>query len=769
MRVSNLTFYRYGIALVVSLGFYCFLGMLPSRLFDEKYSTIVLDKNNEILGGIASDFGMWHLPTSYNHPTKLETCIMEYEDKRFNYHPGIDPLAILRALKSNITQRKKVSGGSTITMQLARLIYKDNPRNIFYKIKEALLALRLELAYSKREIISMYLSHAPYGGNIVGYEAASLKYFGHPASELSWAEAAALAVLPNQPAMIFPGKNEKIFKQKRNFLLQKLYQNKKISLEDLALALDEPLPQKAIRFPSLSPHLLALIKKQNPQGGVFKTTLDKKLQSQVMQILESDRGVLEANKVHNACVLVVDNISSEVKAYVGNLPQSKQSPEVDIVQSVRSYGSLLKPFLYYESIREGLILPDALLPDYPTNFGNFVPKNFSQKYSGASPASEALYRSYNIPFVHLLHNFGIDRFLYLMRKHGANNLNKSAAHYGLSLVLGGGELTPWELASLYALFPKTLLAFENPHYNFYQNIYWEKPDTQSTTSKMDPAAVWFTAQALKNVVRPDEEQSHEFFYGKQGICWKTGTSFGNRDAWAIGFNKYVTVLVWCGNADGTGRSGHTGVRSAAPILFHIFDILPQGSEFATPYDLMSELNVCKMSGMKAGENCKGHIQSTWLPANARKSPICSFHKTYTISIDKQYRFNEDCISGIYILENYFVMPPKMRYYYQKQRQNELPPLHPSCKVDNGRELEIIYPRPNAEIVIPTLLDGTKGSVIFEAVHRRKNAEVFWFINQEFVKKTISEHIISISPPSGTHHLFLYDELGNTVSSKFEVK
>jgi penicillin-binding protein 1C len=745
--------------------------MLPNPLFNQNYSTLILDQNGEILSGKTSKDGMWRFPANESHPHKLEACILAYEDQRFYLHPGIDPLAILRAIKLNFSQRKKVSGGSTITMQLARLIYKDNPRTFFYKAKEILLALRLELSFSKKEILNMYLSNAPFGGNVVGYEAASLRYFGHSASELSWGEAAALAVLPNQPAMIFPGKNENRFKEKRNFLLQKIWGNNYISDIDYQLALQEDLPQKAQNFSSLSPHLLSYAIENNPHSAIIYTTLNKRLQSQILSLLESDRKILEANKIDNACVLVLDNQKSEVLSYIGNLPNAHQSADVDIIHSIRSYGSLLKPFIYYLAISEGLILPHSLLPDYPVSFGNFVPKNFNQKYMGALPASEALYRSLNIPFVHLLKDFGIERFLFLMKKIGAKSLNKSAEHYGLSLILGGGELTPWELMKMYSYFPKTMLSFQNPDSLYFDDIYWHKKEKKQPLETWDRAAVWYTLDALKNVVRPDEEQANEYYYGKQGISWKTGTSFGNRDAWSIGFNKAFTVLIWCGNADGTGRSGHTGVKAAAPIMFHIFDILQGTTEFVKPYDNMIEIETCKLSGMKAGKYCIENIEKLWLPMASAKAQICKYHQSYVVSSDWNFRYNETCEGESTMTANFFVMPPKMEYYYQKHKPSHqsLPPLHPECRLTDFNEIDILYPRENTYIIVPVLLDGSKGSVIFEAVHKRKGAELFWFIDQKFIQKTKSEHSINISPEIGEHILYISDENGNSVQRKFVVK
>ncbi|MDL2282839.1 penicillin-binding protein 1C, partial [Parabacteroides sp. OttesenSCG-928-G06] len=445
------------IALLFIWYFFC----LPQQLFDVPYATVVTDRSGDLLGARIADDGQWRFPERATVPEKMKVCLTTFEDRYFYRHPGVNPLAIGRALWQNIKQKRIVSGGSTLTMQTIRLSRRE-ARRVGEKLKEMILATRLELRYSKEEILALYVSHAPFGGNVVGLDAAAWRYFGHPADQLSWAEAATLAILPNAPAMIHPGKSREALRRKRNRLLSQLYDRELIDASTYELALEEPLPDEPLPLPQTAPHLVSLFH-QSQRGKQVASTLDKGLQQRVESLLERWNNEFRRSDIRNMAALVVDIQTNEVVAYCGNVrfEADDSGNQVDVIQAPRSTGSILKPFLYYAALQEGIILPHTLLPDIPVNINGFSPQNFNLAYEGAVSASEVIARSLNIPSVQLLRQYSVPKFYTFLRQIGLTTLHKPAGHYGLSLILGGAEATLWDVTAAYINMGRSLLGLAN--------------------------------------------------------------------------------------------------------------------------------------------------------------------------------------------------------------------------------------------------------------------------------------------------------------------
>jgi penicillin-binding protein 1C len=369
---------------VLVIFFFC----LPNPLFNKPSSTVLEDRSgNLIQAQIASD-GQWRFPYNNQVPEKFKQSIIQYEDRYFYKHIGINPYSIYRAVKLNIKARRVVAGGSTISMQVIRLVRNGKSRTFKEKLIDIFCALRLEIGYSKNEILSLYVSHAPFGGNVVGLDAASWRYFGRPAKLLSWAESATLAVLPNSPALIYPGKNRDALLRKRDRLLKSLYLSGKIDRTTYNLSLTEPLPLKPFPLPQLAPQLLARVINDHQMGKQVITSLDANLQKQVMRIIAYHHNYLKENKINNAAALVLDVETGRTLCYVGNVDEPNKKAEgydVDIITSARSTGSILKPFLYAAMLQDGLILPNTLIPDIPTQIAGYTPKNYNEGYDGAVP------------------------------------------------------------------------------------------------------------------------------------------------------------------------------------------------------------------------------------------------------------------------------------------------------------------------------------------------------------------------------------------------
>lgn len=753
---------------------------LPDPLFDAPSSTVLEDRQGRLLNARIAEDGQWRFPEQDSLPEQYVQAVLAFEDKHFFYHPGIDPFAIARAVKENISQKKIVSGASTLTMQVIRLSRKGKPRTYFQKIIEAALALRAELRYSKTEILSLYASHAPFGGNIVGLDAAAWRYFGVPPHKLSWGQSAALAVLPNAPALIRPGRNTNAYLEKRNALLQTLKKRKVIDSLTCELACDEPLPEAPMPVPQEATHLLNQAISEGKKEQRIKSTLSLPLQRKVNHEMQAHFKRLESNQIHNAGAILLEVETGEVMAYAGNTkhPENLHHNQVNMVSAPRSSGSVLKPFLYAAMLQEGMILPKTLIADVPVNFEGYSPKNFSNRYDGAVHADEVLYRSLNVPMVRMLKQYGLSRFHNLLQKIGFQTINKPANHYGLSLILGGAETRLDELAGYYASLARILNHFNDKQDYFSDDLHRpvyeknQKPTMlQNKTPLFSASAIYETYQALTHLERPEQESGWKYFTSSRKIAWKTGTSFGFRDAWAIGVTPEYVVAVWAGNADGEGRPGLTGLSAAAPLMMDLFRLLPPTTWFQRPWEEQIEAAVCRKSGHLAGPHCHP-VDTILIPENGIRSTSCPYHQTIHLDSTKTYRVDASCYPAHKIIhQSWFLLPPAMDYYHRQSNPSyrSLPELSPDCKAyGDEKVMEIIYPEENSRIFIPKEMSGDIGNVVMKAAHRNINTTLFWFIDKDYAGQTKGEHQIAVQPEQGSHVLTITDKKGNSISRSFEI-
>ncbi len=753
---------------------------LPKQLFKDPTATVITSSKNELLGAQIAKDGQWRFPQNDSIPEKFKTCIIQFEDEYFYKHPGFNPISIFKALRDNLKSGTVKRGGSTITQQVIRLSRKGPSRTYFEKLKEIILATRLEFRESKNNILSYYSSYAPFGGNVVGLDAASWRYFNRNANQLSWAESATLAVLPNAPSLIYPGKNQNRLLKKRDRLLKKLLEKTIIDSLTYQLSIAERLPQKPYPLPQIAPHLLQKVSKSN-HGKRIKTTVDAKLQQRVNYIIKSHYNQLSQNEIYNAAVLVLDVKTRKVLAYVGNTPTDKaHQKDVDIVDKPRSTGSILKPFLYAAMLDSGDLLPNTLVADVPTQFGSYNPENYDKTYDGAVPASRALSRSLNVPAVRMLQDFGLDRFYHYLKALQLKDLKYNANHYGLSLILGGAESNLWDLCKSYAALSSTLNHFSANSSEYFTNEFCEPTFLASdkldfgdkTTDKtlFDAASIYLTYESLKEVNRPEGDESWEFFDGSKQIAWKTGTSFGFRDAWAIGTTKDYVVGVWVGNADGEGRPGLVGVQTAAPILFDVFDLLPNSNWFSQPFDEMQEVAICKQSGHRASPNCST-IEQKFIQVNGLKTKPCPYHILIHVDRNESFQVNASCedLSNI-THKSWFVLPPLMAYYYKTKNPfyKSLPKYRSDCLGAHTVSMEFIYPKENNAIFLPKDFDGKTNDLILKIAHSKPESTLFWYVDNTFVGSTKDIHDIAILPKQGIHMITVVDEFGNEVKRKITI-
>ena len=770
---------------VTATAILCLAAMLvatsPRNLFPDNYATVLTSADGELLGARLSPDEQWRFPPIDTVPDIIRECIVQYEDKRFYRHFGIDVLALARATKQNLTRHKVVSGGSTITMQVSRLSYGTTKRTLTQKIKEAWRSLYIELAFSKDEILAMYVSHAPFGGNTIGIAASSWRYFGRDASRLSWAESATLAVLPNSPALVHPGKNRDLLLQKRNFLLGKLLSADIIDNDTYELSVKEDLVLAPKPLPNLAPHLLDKANAKSP-GKQVRSTLDAGLQQNTQSTLNYYVDKYKANHIHNAAVIVCEVKTGNVVAYCGNTTlqaDDKFGNQVDIISAPRSSGSILKPFLYSAMLQDGTLLPSMLVPDIPTNISGFTPQNYKKTFSGAVPASNALTQSLNVPMVRLLQKYSAGRFLSFLRKIGLTTLPYNSDHYGASLILGGAEVCLWDLCGTYSSMARILETFNtnNSQYNLndlhpltYEPVQKQEP-SWSETGIFSAGAIYLTFDAMSELNRPEEEADWHNFNSMKKIAWKTGTSFGSRDAWAIGVTPNYVVGVWVGNASGEGRAGMTGVGFAAPIMFSVFSKLPQTEWFEMPYSEMEIIPICRKSGFIASELCE-EIDSLTFMEVGKISGICPYHHLVHLTPDGKYRVNNSCMPVSEIRNvSWFTLPPTMAHYYSLCHLDykTLPPYHPDCIADIQPTMQVIYPENYATLVRTKGISGEKGKFVFRAAHSDIDETIYWYIDDCYIGTTESFHEISVNVETGRHVLTITDAIGNQVQRVFYIQ
>ena len=683
---------------------------LPRELFrNVSYSTVVESAEGELLGARIAADEQWRFPPADTVPAHYAAALIQFEDRAFRWHPGVNPAALVRAAVANLRAGHVVSGGSTLTMQVIRLS-RQKERTLWQKTIEAVQATRLELRYSKKQILALYAAHAPYGGNVVGLEAAAWRYF------------ATLAILPNAPGTLHLSRGREQLLAKRNRLLERLLEHGDIDRDTYEAALEEPLPGAPLPLPALAPHYV----NRCPAGQRTRTSLRVGLQKAVSEAVDRRSGELAAEGVADMAAVVIDNADGAVVAYIGNACMDRERPgvQVDVAASARSTGSILKPFLYAAALEEGVILPRTLLPDVPMNLGGFAPQNFDRQFYGAVPAHEALARSLNIPAVYLLRAYGVPKFHALLKEAGLSTLTEAPEHYGLSLILGGAEARLDEVTAAYA-----------GMVHFYQG--------QNEADFAPRLAIWYTLEALKEVNRPDE-LDWRLIRSVRKAAWKTGTSYGFRDAWAVGMTPTYTIGVWAGNAQGQGVPGLTGARAAGPVMFDILNLLPEDERWFEMPDQAghdgSWVGVCVQSGMLAGPECP-EKEEVLIPAAGLESAPCPYHK-----------------------DGEFVLPPAMEWYYK--------PHHPEYtgarKTHQTKEIEFIYPASGSTLTLPRQLNGQVEGVVFRVAHHKSNATLWWHLDQTYVGETRFLHELRLAPTPGKHTLTVVDGEGNSVSVMFRV-
>jgi penicillin-binding protein 1C len=758
--------------LVLVISFVAYLLIPFSRPFkDADYSLIVKDEQGKIIRVFLNKDEQWCLPPedTIKIPDKLKQAVICFEDNYFQWHPGVNPVSVVRAIYQNIAQKRIVSGASTITMQVARL-EKRRKRTLGNKIIEMFKAVKIDIYYSKNKILKLYLNHAPYGSNIIGYRAASWRYFEKLPQELSWAEAALLAVLPNAPGLVSPSANRNLLKKKRDQLLDKLYRKKIFDSETHKFALLEPVPVREYPFEALAPHLSQIIYNNSGKDKVITTTISYSYQSYLESLLKHQLVNLQRLGIRNGAALVIETQTGKVKAYVGSQDffDSDGQGQVNGVTAPRSSGSLLKPFLYALSIDEGLIVPQTLLKDVPSYFDAFSPNNADEKFNGVVTAKEALIRSLNVPAVRLLNTYGVSRFYSFLKKAGMSTLFRQPDDYGLPLIIGGAETTLWDMA----MFFRGL-----GNYGKFQPSWYLLKDSvksrEETVKLISSGAAYLTLDILKELKRPETEFYWQQYQGQKPIAWKTGTSYGHKDAWAIGVSPQWTVAVWLGNFDSEPNLNLSGTGSAGPLLFEIFNFLPHDPRLKWFEKIEMDFKkaiICRETGFLAGDYCD-HKDTVDVPVFMLPLRLCPFHTNLFLDKEEKYSVCSYCWKEGYHEKHYLVFPADINYQLKLRGQwvESVPDHNPACKQKSSlNPLQFIYPLDSAQLWVPRDFDGKLQKIVAKIAHDKPIKNVFWYLDDEYLGNTKNKHIKAIDVEKGWHNIMVMDEDGYKDKVKFHV-
>ena len=566
-----------------------------------------------------------------------------------------------------------------------------------------------------------------------------------------------------------PGKNSSELLRKRNRLLEKLFVHEVIDSMTYSLAIMEEIPLKPNPLPNTTFHLLDFAIKSGMEGTRITTTIDRNLQESISAKLDNYVKILAQNDIRNACAMMISLKDNSVKAYVGNSNHDKSGAKfVDLIQAPRSSGSILKPFLYAKAMDAGLIHSKSLLRDVPISINKFSPSNFDKRFEGVVPAGDALARSLNVPATLLLQDYGVQLFHNDLKQLGFSNINRSPGNYGLTLILGGAEVSLWNVMGAYSQQAKLLKDYDNDEIGTEGVKLWvDSEGSKSVSGLISPGSWWLTSEALTEVQRPGLDKNWKNFSSSRRIAWKTGTSHGFRDAWAVGYDSEHIVGVWIGNAEGDGRPGLTGVSVAAPLMFQILQQVKSNTWFANPKSDLKYINLCAESGNIPTLVCP--LVEVQIAKKSNLQVICSVHKKILLNENKE-RVYQDCKTSRSIDTVWFSLDPIASHYYKKSHYDyqPLPPFSKACIAPDDQSLAIIYPSDNSDIVVPKGLDGKEEMVLLEAASNNENTTLFWHLNDKYIGSTLGIHELSLALSPGDHSLLVMDENGNTVSNNFQV-
>jgi penicillin-binding protein 1C len=730
------------------------------------YSPVITASDGSVINAFLSRDDKWRMqlePDEIN--PVLKKAVLLKEDKYFYLHPGINPFAIARALANNLLHDRKTSGASTITMQVARLLYPQQ-RTYANKLYEMFRALQLECYYSKDEILQLYLNLVPFGGNIEGVKAASVLYFQQSPGQLSLAQAVTLTVIPNKPSSLRIGEQNERIVAFRNKWLRYYQEQQAFPAADIEDALLEPLEARRQEAPKVAPHFAYRMFRRYKHQPIIKTTLNRQVQEKVEQLAYNYMQRLRHQNIHNAAVMVINNQTRAVEAYLGSADfyDFAHHGQVDGIRAVRSPGSTLKPFLYATAFDKGMLTPKAVLTDVPVDYAGYRPQNYFGNYNGKVTIAHALATSLNIPAVKTLDQMGVDAFVQKLKQAEFSEMKRKGNQLGLSLILGGCDVKLEELTLLYA-------AFANQ--GKYTPARWLQQDsTQQETQLLSPGSAFMVNQILTQLTRPDLPHNAHNSPNLPKIAWKTGTSYGRKDAWSIGYNKKYTVGVWVGNFSGEGVPELNGTDSATPLLFDIFNSIDYNSSdgwFQQPKGIGLRA-VCAESGSPANGFCQNQVLDTFIPGISATQK-CSHLKNIAVSGDRKHSYCTSCQPSTgFVQQLYPNHAPELLTFYDGERipYQQIPAHNPNCsRIFKEHAPVITSPAAGMEYLLE---QEERQQLMLHSNPHNEVKQVYWYINDKFLQATAANEKVFFEPKrAGRYKVSCTDDQGRNTDSYITVK
>ncbi|MGB5106532.1 MAG: penicillin-binding protein 1C [Candidatus Zixiibacteriota bacterium] len=754
---------------VVAIGFGADMVFpLPQEKLYPPSSTLMLDKDGELLRAFLAPDEMWRLRVESDEISPLlKRAVMAYEDRHFERHPGVNPISLIRAGIDNLRAGRVVRGGSTITMQVARLI-EPKERTVASKVIEVLRALQLEAHYSKDEILTFYFNLAPYGGNLVGVGAAARVYFDKQPDKLSAGEVALLAAIPKSPNRNRPDVSGSRSTEARNRVLRVMGAEGVIEEEILEQALAETVPQRRFDLPFAAPHLAEYLRARYQSRDRLESTIDQNVQRLAETKLRENIRPLINRGIGNGAIVVIDNRTQAVRAMVGSQEFFADSGagQVNGALAPRSPGSALKPFVYALAIDQGVVSPKSLLYDVPVDYSGYKPVNYDESFNGAVTVEDALIRSLNVPAINLAAKLGGEGFYNTLKQGGIRTLNKRWSQYGLPIVLGGCEVNLLELTNLYSA-----LAHGG---EFHPYRLLESEAETKGKQLMSEAAAFIVTDILSQLRRPELPTVWDAAVNTPKVAWKTGTSLGKRDAWSIGYNEQYTIGVWVGNFDGKGNPSIVGAEVAAPILFSLFDGLA-GAEaarwFVRPQTVASR-QVCITSGQIATERCAATMDEMYIEGVSPNEP-CGMHELILVDRKSGERLCNHCRDGHKYDERIVTKWPTQIATWMARngfRLDAAPEHNPTCaRVGSGDAPVIVSPSDNSEFKIRSEVKLDFQKILLDASVANDTRKIYWFMNRRLIFSGDPSERVFVTPTVGTHRLICMDDVGRSAQVTMTIR
>lgn len=738
--------------------------IFPIRV-QRDYSTIIEAEDGTIISAFLTNDDKWRMFTKLDEITPtVQKAFIAKEDRWFYWHLGVNPIAIARAAYNNIIQHRRTSGASTITMQVARML-APKKRTVSSKIIEILRALQLEWHFSKKEILQLYLNMVPYGSNVEGIKSAAYIFFGKSPAQLSLAEVTTLTIIPNRPTSLLLGRKNEFIQHERNRWLNTFRKHKLFKNEEIEDALEEPLIAFRRTPPNFAPHFSRRMKLLYPAQPIIATHLKYNMQLEVEEIIQNYAKTLQFKDIKNAAVFIIDNKSHAVVAYVGSPDFHSVSTQgqVDGVKAIRSPGSTLKPMIYGLAFDKGLYTPRSVIADVPVDFDGYTPDNYDEHFHGQVALSDALAQSLNIPAVKVLHDIEVKTLTNTLDKLHFAQIQKDKDKLGLSTALGGCGVTLEELTGMYSVFAN--------NGTYFPPSYLKNEDAANSLSILSPQANYMVAQILTQLRRSDLPNHSENVLNIPKVAWKTGTSYGRRDAWSIGFNNNYTIGVWCGNFDGKGVPDLNGADIATPLLLQLFNTIDKQTDkdwFKKPKDLQYRY-VCAESGDVPNDFCTDKIMALYIPG-VSPNKKCTHLKKVWMSQDSSISYCSACLPSSGYIEKWYpnYTPELVSYFEQAQLPYiKIPPHQPSCKkIIETQSPKITKPVNGLTYFIN---QKEKQEIMLVAQAAIDVQQVSWYINNKFIKTVNKNESVFITPMLGKIKISCTDDKGRNTDSWILIK